>query len=608
MSNDDEALDSRGRNITLGVFGGIVLLIAGLVFNNYRIKQDRIAGMKSDNHAVQAAKAREMMQGWSNPGHIAEQLQGERPSVRLAAVRALKALSAQQGPREKTTKDAARLTVPFLKDTDQPIKDAAIQSLTAMGPDIAMDAATEALGDTDAAVKAGAQAVCQNFGGISIPSILAFTGKNGADSRLRKPHRTSAGIALHEISKKKNQAWNTVMLFGEEAVHARERKLTPQQSHEELRQFMGLHEPLVLKPEDRVYGLVDYLKPENATEEDQNNAISILDRVGDQRAVPDLIPKIAPPATRRAAVGALGRLGDRRATPYLVQRLPVDETNRLELVIALGRIADPAAVAPLIEHGLGSVSQPVRLAAADALRNIGAPAMPQLIAAARKQDAADPAYYKAEGAVRALAGLRIPAATQVAVAALKHPSANVREAAAASLGDSGDPAVIGPLVESFGDAEGRVAGFAARSLAQPGAKAVPQLVKALSDPKRVYWAALVIRSYVGQPAVPALKQKVLDGDPHGARAAATLLGELGDDGAIPALRQAMAKRTDPEFRFAAENSIERLSGPGSRVPGRGSESRVPGRDLRGSEQPRKREVKRTRTGRDRMKGLERSDA
>src|SRR5688572_6537209 len=92
-ASEDEALDSRGRNITLAIFGGIVLLIAALVFNNYRIKQDRIAGMKSTDPARQAVKALEMMRGATNDGFVAEQLQGERPSVRMAAVRALRALA-----------------------------------------------------------------------------------------------------------------------------------------------------------------------------------------------------------------------------------------------------------------------------------------------------------------------------------------------------------------------------------------------------------------------------------------------------------------------------------------------------------------------------------
>jgi HEAT repeat protein len=557
MAPDDEALDTRGRNVTLGVFGAIVLLIAGLVLNNYRVKQDRIAGMKSPDVARQAAKVKEMMRGFTNDGHIAEQLQGERPSVRVAAVRSLAAL--KDDPDPQIRKDAARLTVPFLKDSDAAIRDLAVQSLTAMGPETAMEAVTSALGDSDGNVKSGAQTVCQNFAPDSIPPLLAFTGKDGATARLRTAHRTNAGNALVEIWKRNKENWNTVILFGEEAVGARRAGLSSAQAAAALQRFLELERPLLIPPDTRVFGVVEYLNPARANEDDQNNAISILDRVADRRAVPYLLPRLASPTTRRAAVGALGRLGDRRATAALLELLPRDETNRLDVVIALGRIADPASIEALIRHGLGSVSQPVRAAAADSLRNIGAPAVPALIAAARGRDATDPDFYRAEGATRALAGIRVPAATAVAVEGLRHPAPNVREAAAAALADSGDPSVVAPLIASFTDTDGRVAGFAARSISAYGTRAIPPLVAALSDPARVYWASLAI-GYIGPAAVPALQEKVLHGDARGALAAAKLLGDMSDPRAVSTLKEAMSRRNDPDFAFAAQSSIQRLGG------------------------------------------------
>ena len=43
MSMDEEVLDSRGRNLTLIIFGAIAVLIIGLVWNNYRTKAGWIA-------------------------------------------------------------------------------------------------------------------------------------------------------------------------------------------------------------------------------------------------------------------------------------------------------------------------------------------------------------------------------------------------------------------------------------------------------------------------------------------------------------------------------------------------------------------------------------
>lgn len=567
---EEEPLDSRSRNITLAIVAAIALAIGGLVFHHYRVRHDRIAGMKSLDRLLQASKVREMMQGAANDGFVAEQVQGERPSVRMAAVRALRSLTLDPNAPPELRRKAAAMTVPFLKDSDQPIRDLAIQSLTAMGPEIAMEAATGALGDTDTNVKAGAQKVCEGFAPHSIAPLLAFR-DGGAKARLRTAHRVYAGNALYEISKK-DPRWKTVILFGEEAVRARERGLSPRQAREELRRFLGLDRDLLIGPEERVYGLVDYLGPANANEDDQNNVISVLDRIGDTRAVPFLLPRLDRPTTRRAAVGALGRLADRRATARLVHYLPIDEINRLEIVVALGRIADPAATEALIRHGLGSLSGAVRAAAVDSLRNIGAPALPRLIAAATSRDPTDPACYRAAGATRALAGLRLPEATRVAIRNLKHPADAVREAAAASLGDSGDPAVIAPLIESFEDRDGRVGGLAARSLSLLGARAVPALVEALDNPRRVYWASLAIR-YIGPPAVPALMERVRryarrtgrgeslsEGERGAARAAAALLGDLGDTRAIAALQEALAAKPDPDFTFAASSSLQRLAG------------------------------------------------
>jgi HEAT repeat protein len=561
---DEDATQGRGINVTLLIFGAVVLLIAGLVFNSYRIKQGRIAGMRSADPTRQAGAVREMMQGFTNDGHVAEQLQGERPSVRAAAVRALLALATAPGTDDKDRRDAARLTVPFMKDSDQPIKDRAIQALTAMGPEISLAAATNALGDNDAAVKAGAQQVCQNLAPYSIVSILSFASKpgksDGAEAALRKVHRVAAGNAFHEIAKKKNAPWITAMVFGRQAVRATERKLTGRQVYEELGKLVGVEKPLVGDPAVPVLGLVEYLEPGVATEEDQNNVISILDRVGDTRAVPYLIPRLEAPETRRAAVGALGRMADPRATLPLLRHLPTDETNRLEIVIALGRIRDPRAVDALIEHGLGSVSRAVRLAASDSLRGIGVPAAGKLIAGSRGSAESDPSFYRAEGAVRALGGMRSAAAVDTAVAALTHPKSTVREAAAEGLALSGDPRVIAPLIARFGDPEGRVSARAARSLAAFGDRAVGPLIQALAGERSAYWAAQAI-GYIGPVARAPLERKIMEtSDRRAAIAAAALLGELRDPRAVPVLVKARDRSQDPDFRFAAHNSILRLGG------------------------------------------------
>src|SRR5947209_20229570 len=126
MSMDEEVLDSRGRNITLVIFGAIALLIIALVWNNYRTKTGWIAAMKSEDVAAQKAAAEAMMKR----GQIAEQLQGQKPSVRIAAVRSL---------AQVKTPEAADQLFQFMKDSDTPVKDLTKKSLTDLGPNIVLN-------------------------------------------------------------------------------------------------------------------------------------------------------------------------------------------------------------------------------------------------------------------------------------------------------------------------------------------------------------------------------------------------------------------------------------------------------------------------------------
>src|SRR5207248_7734266 len=105
-------------------------------------------------------------------GDVAEQLQGEAPSVRAAAVRAL---------REVANQKAAENLVPFMKDSDQPIKDRAIQSLVALGPSISLEPVVEkGFSDSDDSVKAGSVQVCKAIGE---PAIVRAATKLATDYR-----------------------------------------------------------------------------------------------------------------------------------------------------------------------------------------------------------------------------------------------------------------------------------------------------------------------------------------------------------------------------------------------------------------------------------------
>src|SRR5262249_42904915 len=155
--------------------------------------------------------------------------------------------------------------IPFMKDSDQPVKDLAIQGLIRMGPAVALDKVVEkGFADSDDNVKKGAVAVCKEFGA---PAIVPCAKKLATDSR------GPAADALEEIQKKDGKLKPAIV-----------QAVLP---------YLGATNP-------------DDPKKANA-EETLNRAINALDRAGDNSAVPALIAALTDPRTRRSAVGALGR-------------------------------------------------------------------------------------------------------------------------------------------------------------------------------------------------------------------------------------------------------------------------------------------------------------
>jgi HEAT repeat protein len=505
---DEEPLDSRGRNITLAVFGLIVLVIAVLVINNYRTKAGWVRALKGDDVAARAAAAQAMMR----KGQVAEQLQGDRPSVRSAAVRALAAVG---------TTAAAEQLIQFYKDADAPIKDQAKAAVIDLGFDVAHVPVVKGLGDSDDSVRGKSDETMRAWGDKSVPVT--------APKLVDGDARNAAANALIEIGKQKPE-----------------------------------HAYLV---QQAVYPYLDP-KTQGVDEVVQVKVVQILDGVPDARSVPQLIGMLQYPHTQRAAVGALGRKADKRATQGLLKVLRENELIRSETVIALGKIADPAAVPDLVKF-LGSFSEQLRTETAEALRAIGAPAVPALLAAAKSSDA-----YTRASAITALGGIPVPAAQAAALAAMKDPDPGVRVAAARTLRTVPSAQAIDAMLVAFNDADGRVSDAAAETVsviadvAPGGEVAIPRLVAALdtgANPGRGYYAGKALRLVDrGDRVVPALIGALNSANPEVASNAALLLGDLAGgphtERALQALRGAASGSGHPEVRWAAERSAQRLGG------------------------------------------------
>src|ERR1700719_4193821 len=125
MSTQTETPEAEGSKTSLIVFSIVAVIVAALAINSWRVRTGWLRDIQSPNAGARKAAARAMM----DRGQVAEQLQGQTPSIRLAAVRAL---------AEVDTPDAATEIIQFRKDPDEPVKDTAKAKLIEMGPNVVL--------------------------------------------------------------------------------------------------------------------------------------------------------------------------------------------------------------------------------------------------------------------------------------------------------------------------------------------------------------------------------------------------------------------------------------------------------------------------------------
>src|SRR6266542_1359857 len=132
MSTQTELPEGEGSKNSLIVFSVIAVIVAGLAFNSWRVRSGWLRDIQGNDPAARRAAAQAMMRR----GQVAEQLQGQPPSIRMAPVQAL---------ADVHTPTAAIEIIQFRKDTDEPIKDLAKAKLVEMGPAIVLKPALDAL-------------------------------------------------------------------------------------------------------------------------------------------------------------------------------------------------------------------------------------------------------------------------------------------------------------------------------------------------------------------------------------------------------------------------------------------------------------------------------
>jgi HEAT repeat protein len=207
-------------------------------------------------------------------------------------------------------------------------------------------------------------------------------------------------------------------------------------------------------------------------------ACELLGRTGGACGVARLVAALedSDPTVRIAAARGLARRADASAVVGLRRRLeatagdpePEAEDERAAATEALVRIATAAPAAEarrgtleLLEGGFDGAAEPVRLAVARILREIGGPEHAQHMSLLVQ----DPSAAVRRAAVAALARMGPDAAAEMLHLALADEDAAVRMAAASALGEAATPTTLGDLERLLGDEDVAVRAAAVRAIA-----------------------------------------------------------------------------------------------------------------------------------------------
>lgn len=232
-------------------------------------------------------------------------------------------------------------------------------------------------------------------------------------------------------------------------------------------------------------------------------------------------------------------IGDEVPALIIVLKEDKDEDIRKSAAYVLGEIGDKRAVEPLIytlkdksKWDRGSVSAArVRASAAAALGKIGDKrAVEPLIDAVNNDEGVS------RSAARALGNLdvddkRVVELVELLIKALSDKDSNIRESAAAALGEIGDKRAVEPLIDALNDENLNMRRSTATALGEIGDKrAVEPLIDALKDEKE-WWARI---------------------------SEVNALGKIGDERAVMPLTAVLEDGEGRDIRYAAQAALENI--------------------------------------------------
>jgi len=568
----------------------------------------------------------------STRAHLLRSLEDPDTAVRVAAA----GLLARGGERS-----AVPTLVGWLSDPEPALRKAACSALSVMADARAQAPLVRTLGDADGEVR---RAAVEALGALSAPDVVVpLLGRlDDSDPRVRQTTAEVLGRLRDERA--------VVPLVGKvqdlepevkiRVIHALasigDRRATPallpplRDPVLEVRiaamaalgrlRADGAVEPIVTlldDPDARVrqaallalgeiggQGSIDALARALTRSDLRRDAAAALAHVG-APAIPALVARLDDPRSTDvalAAVEALATIGDPTAGPALVEALGAGRVPAPRVLEALGRVADPRTLQPILER-LGDRRAEVRLAAADALGPIldrtdppdGRAADPLLVLAGDGNEAlrakavrllgrlgaprAEPTLLRILEedagrmrleAVRSLGRIRAPGATTKLLPLLDDPDAQLRTEAALAIGRIADAGAIAPLVARVTRTRpsDRVSALHALGLvlrAHPD-RAALDLVTTIARGPDEGLAARAIDA-LARSAAPdgaeRLAPVVAAADEHTRAKAVDALASFGGARARALLLAALARDESPLVRAAAAWALGRHPGPES---------------------------------------------
>jgi HEAT repeat protein len=300
-----------------------------------------------------------------------------------------------------------------------------------------------------------------------------------------------------------------------------------------------------------------------------------------------VLTKDSDPSARAGAAKALGKIGDPRAAAPLMRALSdTDNIVRWSAATSLGQIKELSAVGPLA-LALSDPDKDVADHAAEALVNIGPPALDQLNAASNRRGFNAQAIQKvisqidkqaqaAQPKPEAPAQKPLVAEKPVAPAVmsqsqiiqsllsdLNSSKPSVRAEAAGKLGKIGGPEVVKRLIDALGDNDSSVRSEVVSALGEcKDPSAIEPLTKLFQSDSSLRVKIIYAFNRIRDTRATAALIKALDDASSDVRyAAAKGLGSLKDTKAVEPLIAALQKDTFLMVRMSAAESLGMIGDP-----------------------------------------------